>query len=579
MITRWRNMTFRLGAFALLFAVGCGDELSLPTEGKKADAEKNIIRISGSSSVYPLVRILAEQFEIDNDDVRVVFSASTHTQGGAAGVALDEMDIGLLSRPMTTEERKLELTYLHLAEDILVFATHRQVPVQDLSRQQLIDIYSGKITNWHQVGGHDAPIVVLDRPEHSSPKIVLRTQLFGADLAISPEAMVLERPSEVDTALEVTENAIGYTSLGGALLSGVDLNVLSIDGVRPLPTHARKDRYRYVRPFGIVVSAEPTKFTMRLVNFIYSEQGRQIMSNKAFVPITMDLVIAVQPEQNLLAQERRYAPLVDYLRRHLGMRTTVKLKLVPNYMEAIEEFQANRVNAAFLGSLAFGVAHAQVGVVPIARPEKDGVSQYRGLIVTRRDSGIEDWVGLKGKSFGMVDKATTAGYVFPLLYFREHGVERLEDYLGSVVFTGSHDLVFQKVFNGELDAGAAKDLILGGMAWANPKIAAELRILATSTPVPNNTFVLSRELEFPCFRCHTMVPDQSPALAKGAPRDPEQFRELIAELLLGLHESADGRRTLEALGADRFVKTTLEDLSIVNEMLEQAGFDPKNYNP
>jgi phosphonate transport system substrate-binding protein len=293
----------------------------------------------------------------------------------------------------------------------------------------------------------------------------------------------------------------------------------------------------------------------------------------------MDLTIAVLPEQDLLAQEQRYGPLVDHLSRQLGLKTTVKLKLLPNYGEVIKEFKANRVNAAFLGSLAFALARAQAGVEPLVRPEKDGVSQYRGLIVTRKDSGIDDVSDLRGKSFGLVDKATTAGYVFPLLYFREHGIEKPEEFFRSIVYTGSHDLLFIKVFNGELDAGAAKDLMLWEVAKARPRIKDELNILAVSPPVPNNAFVLSGKLDFPCFHCHKMVPSSQTSTAVGLPREPEELKELISELLLKLHESPEGRKVLEALGADRFVKTTLEDLREVNKMIHQAGFSPTNYNP
>jgi phosphonate transport system substrate-binding protein len=303
------------------------------------------------------------------------------------------------------------------------------------------------------------------------------------------------------------------------------------------------------------------------------------MMSHGFAPVTMDLVIAVQPEQDLLAQEQRYAPLVEYLRRHLGLRTTVKLRLVPNYSEAIRELRSGGVNAAFLGSLAFGLAYAQADIVPLVRPEKDGVSTYRGLIVTRKDSGIQGPKDLKGKVFGMVDKATTAGYIYPLLWFRQHGIERPEDFLGSVVFTGSHDLLFLKVYRGELDAGGAKDLMLEEVAKTHPEVKRQLRVLAVSKPVPNNTFVMNKKLEFTCFRCHKLVPTTPGIKPKVLPREPEELKGLLADILLNLHKSEEGRRVLDALGADRFIRTTVEDLRNVNEMLTQAGFNPATYMP
>ncbi|UCF68781.1 MAG: phosphate/phosphite/phosphonate ABC transporter substrate-binding protein, partial [Acidobacteriota bacterium] len=538
-----------------------------------------LIRVSGSDDVYPLVEALARQFELSHQDFRIAFAPPTHTRGGAAGISLGETDIGLLSRPLSTEEKLDAGTYLHLAQDYLVFAAHRDVSVRGLSRQQLLDIYSGKITNWQQVGGRDAPITVLDRAEHTSLKIILRQQLLGSSFTVTPRALVLERPDDMISSLDTIENSVGYVSFGNAMLAGSDVKYMTIDGFGPSLDNFRTRRYPFSRPFGFLVGPEPSRDTMRFVQFMYGPEGQRLIENGGFAPVTMDLIIAVLPEQDLLAQEQRYAPLVDYLSQHLGLPTTVTLELLPNYGEVIKAFQEGRVNGAFLGSLAFALACAQAGVDPIARPEKDGISQYRGLIVTRKDSGIRNWTDLKGRSFGFVDKATTAGYLYPLIFLREKGVNKPEEFFGPIAYTGSHDLLFIKVFEGELDAGAAKDLMLEEVAKTRPEVKEALRVLAVSPPVPNNAFVLRRELDFPCFRCHEMIPDVPTEGFGTLPRQPEELNSMIGELLLNLHESPEGRAVLDALGADRFVRTTVDDVREVNRLIEEGGFDPADYRP
>jgi phosphate/phosphite/phosphonate ABC transporter binding protein len=537
-----------------------------------------VIRIGGSDDVYPLARTLALEFEKQNASYHIVFSPPAHTRGGVAGVAVDELDIGLVSRPLKSEERERQLTHLHLAEDIVVVAVHRDVPVRRLTSQQLLDIYRGSVSNWQAVGGGDLPIAVLDRAEHTSLKIVMRQHLFGDELQVTSTATVLERPADMVTSLGLVRGAIGYLSLGEAILEGLDVSVLEIDGIEPRPANVRTSSYLYTRPLGIVVGPQPSEAAMRFIKFVYSDHGQRIIEGHGFLQVTMDLVIAALPEQDLLAQEQRYSPLIEFLSRRLGMQTTVKLRLLPNYGEVIKELQTGKVNAAFLGSMAFALAAAQVGVKPIVRPEKDGISQYRGLIVTRKDSGITDWKGMQGKRFGMVDKGTTAGYIFPLNYFRRHGINHPEQFLGEVVYTGSHDLLFLKVHAGELDAGAAKDLMLNEVARTRPEVAEELMILETSRPVPNNVFVLSNNLSFPCMRCHALVP-RAEGAATGVPRRAQDVNELLGQILLQLHESPEGRHVLEALGADRFVRTTDEDLQEVNRMIREAGFDPKSYLP
>jgi phosphate/phosphite/phosphonate ABC transporter binding protein len=574
-MNRWGWHIARVGTVALVFSA-CDTEERAPD----LDAgEGHLIRVSGSDDAYPLVRGLARHFEERNAGYRVEFAAPTHTRGGVASVSVGDADIGLVSRPLTPREREGQSTYLHLAHDLLVFATHRDMEVEGLSGSEILDIYRGQITNWKEVGGHDAPITVLDRAEHTSLKILMRQQLFGDSLAVAPNAIVLERPDDMMTALASVENSVGYISFGNAVLADLNVNHLSVDGVKPSLESFLRGAYPFHRPFGFFIQPRPSRATMRFIKFMYGEEARRITEGDGYAPVTMDLIVAVLPEQNLLAQEERYAPLVEYLGERMGLHMTVELRLLPDYGTVIEEFQAGRINAAFLGSLAFALAHAQAGVEPIARPEKDGVSQYRGLIVTRKDSGITNWTHLRGKSFGLVDKATTAGYLFPLIYLRERGVTRLEDYVASVSYTGSHDLLFLSVLNGELDAGAAKDLMLEEVAKTRPEIKESLRTIAVSPPVPNNAFVLSCDLDFPCFRCHELVPSQPGAEVPMIPRQPEELTELLTALLLGLHESAPGREVLESLGADRFVETTVDDLREVNRMIERAGYDPKDYRP
>jgi phosphonate transport system substrate-binding protein len=410
-------------------------------------------------------------------------------------------------------------------------------------------------------------------------KVLLRRQLFGDSLVVTPRATVLEGSDDMVTSLAMARNAVGYLSLGDALRSGLNVVHLALDGARPVRASFERGEYPVHRPLGFVVGEAPSRAAMQFVRFVYAEEGQRTTSALGFVPVTMELVVAVLPEQNLLAQEDRYAPLVEYLGERLGLQTSVKLRLLPDYGTVIDEFRAGRVNAAFLGSLAFALAHAQAGVVPIARPEKDGVSEYRGLIVVRADSGLRDWSDLRGRSFGFVDPATTAGHLFPVIWLLDHGVTDPESFFGSVAYTGSHDLLFLKVFNGELDAGAAKDVMLDQVAAVRPEVRDGLRSIAQSPPVPNNAFVLGGDLDFPCFRCHALVPRRRPGGPTDPPRALGELSAILRDVLLDLHETERGQAVLDALGADRFVPTTADDLAEVNRMILRAGFDPATYRP
>jgi len=573
-------MTVWLWLFVSLLGLltACSDSGSEPAN-TFSRSRTELIRVAGSEDVYPLADILARQFERNTPGYRVVLSPPTLSRGGIAEAALGTADIGLVSRPLKPEEDRGNTTFLHLAQDIVVFATHPGVGVRNLSRQQLVDIYAGRIVNWKEVGGPDAAITVLDLGDHVSLKMILRQQLFGTALVVTSSAVILNRTQDVLVSLNAIEHSIGYLSLGNATLEETEPNVLQVDGVTPTLNNLQHGRYTFVRPFGLLIGSSPSRSATLFVKFLTGEQARRHMELNGFLPITMDLTVGVLPEQGLLAQQERYGPLMEYLGQKLRLPLVPKLELLPSYAAAIEAFKNGRIDAAFVGSLPFALARAQAGIEPLVRPEKDGVSTYRGLIVVRKDSGITDWRGLKGKSFAFVDKSTTAGYIFPLLYFRRHGITRPEDYLGSTVYTGSHDLVFTKVYRGELDAGAAKDLILTELARSSPNLAEELRVLDSSPPMPNNVFVLASKRKSACFDCHSMVPPVSKSGSSNVPRDPDELKRVLTQAFLSLPESPEGRQVLEALGADRFVETTLDDLQPVNQLLRDAGFDPRNYQP
>ena len=112
------------------------------------------------------------------------------------------------------------------------------------------------------------------------------------------------------------------------------------------------------------------------------------------------------------------------------------------------------------------LAIKKLGIQPIARPEwTDGTSTYYGMIFVRKDSGIKNAQDMKGKRFAWVDKATTAGWLFPLHYLQEHGItEPLSTFLEESYFTGTHEDAILDVLNGKADIGAAKDTVFYRLA-------------------------------------------------------------------------------------------------------------------
>ncbi len=221
------------------------------------DGHKLEIKISGSQPVISLMKAMAIEFEREHEDIKLTFLPPTHSKGGVMGVIKKEYDFGLVSRRLKPEEAHDGLHYIHFANDPLVFAVHNNVKVKNLSVEQIKQIYSGQITNWQQVGGDDIPVVVLDRPEHTSAKILMRKLLFGKDLKIVDNAINLERPPQMVQSLKVLDNSIGYTSLGEVIYFKKELSILQVDNVLPTIDNVTSGKYPYFRPFAWVLGPNP----------------------------------------------------------------------------------------------------------------------------------------------------------------------------------------------------------------------------------------------------------------------------------------------------------------------------------
>jgi phosphonate transport system substrate-binding protein len=263
------------------------------------------------------------------------------------------------------------------------------------------------------------------------------------------------------------------------------------------------------------------------------------------------LVVGLIPEMNVFEQVDRFRLLAEFLSQRVGQ--DVELSMLSRYGNIVERIVGKEVDAAFLGSFTGALASAQLGMQPVARPiNLDGSSTYWGYVFVRRESGIENVDQMRGLRLALVEKATTAGYVFPVAYFRGQGVDEIEEFFGEVQFWGSHDASINAVLDGRADVGAAKNTIWEHLAGENPRLTEELRILATSPQVPSNGLFLAAEV------------------------DP-LVREIIRSTLLTLHEEPEGTAVLERLRARGFVPTDIESYQPVFELARAAGIDIGSY--
>jgi phosphonate transport system substrate-binding protein len=264
------------------------------------------------------------------------------------------------------------------------------------------------------------------------------------------------------------------------------------------------------------------------------------------------LLIGLIPEQNIFRQLERYEPLADYLSGETGKK--IIIRILPRYGNIIDNFVSSSLDGAFFGSFTGALAIRKLGVRPLARPEgKDGISTYHGLILVRKDSGIQSIKDMKNKRFAFVDKATTAGYLLPLDYFRENSIGNYRNYLKETYFTGTHEDAVFDVLNRNADIGAAKNTVFDRLAKSDARIMEELVILAESPKVPENGLAVRKDLD-------------------------ESVVTKLKDALLGMDGNEEGRKVLEKFGAARFIPTSVQDYKPVFDYASHLGLDLTSYD-
>jgi phosphonate transport system substrate-binding protein len=269
------------------------------------------------------------------------------------------------------------------------------------------------------------------------------------------------------------------------------------------------------------------------------------------ISYSAELTIGLIPEQNVFKQMKRYKPLGEYLEEKTNNK--INFTVLSRYGNIIESFDKKKLDGAFWGSFTGAMAIEKLGMKPVARPVNiDGSSTYRGYILVRKDSGIKNVADMKGKVIAFVEKATTAGYIFPVSYFKKQGIKNIDTYFKEYYFTGSHDSAIHSVLNKKADIACAKNTVYEILARDDKRITDELMIIARSPDVPSNGLGLRTQLPF------------------GVKAD-------IKETLLNMHNDPKGKLVLEKFGVVQFIETTQADYAPVFEIAESAGISLKDY--
>lgn len=245
------------------------------------------LTIQGSTTVFPIAQKAAEVFMQENPDVNI----SVRGTGSGAGInALVDgaTDIANASRFIKDEEVKNAVgngfypVPHRVAMDGIAVVVHSSNPVEDLTLEQIKQIYTGKVTNWSEFGGSDKEIVVVSRDTSSGTFGVFKDiALDGAKVTSS--AMRQGSNGAVGTVVEGNENAIGYVGLG--YVSKYEINAVKVNGVAPSSATVANGTFPIARPLFMFTDGWPEGITAEFINFILSNEGQELAKGQGYVPL------------------------------------------------------------------------------------------------------------------------------------------------------------------------------------------------------------------------------------------------------------------------------------------------------
>jgi len=195
-----------------------------------------------------------------------------------------------------------------------------------------------------------------------------------------------------------------------------------------------------------------------------------------------------QPDKE--KNDATYRPLADYLAKKLGR--TVELRTVDSWEGLAKSLSTGETDIALLGPWGYVLANSQANAQVISTILYDGKPEYFAIMVTSPDSGINSPKDLKGKTFAFGDKGSTSGYLIPLHYFMQQGIDP-ETYFSKVLYT-KHQAIEMQVTQGALDAGADYNRNRNAMIEQGLIKAEKSKIIWESAPLPNDAFAVSSSL-------------------------------------------------------------------------------------
>jgi phosphate transport system substrate-binding protein len=244
------------------------------------------ITLEGSTTLLSVAQSAAEEYADKNTSVDIII------RGGGSGVGITSLldsncDIANSSREIKEAELarakslNKQLKIFAIAKDGITIIVNKNNPVSNLTKQQLADIYSGKITNWKEVGGKDEKIVIVSR-DSASGTFETFAELVLKGQKTARTALMQSSNQSIVLLISKTPSAIGYVGIGFA---GGRIKAITIDNIASTPATIKSGAYPLSRALYMITLANAQPDIKKFIDFVLSAEGQGIVERQGFVSI------------------------------------------------------------------------------------------------------------------------------------------------------------------------------------------------------------------------------------------------------------------------------------------------------
>jgi phosphate transport system substrate-binding protein len=275
---------FRIGFLQVYLMLALSFTLVSTIQAGGLDAfmgDKGTVKISGGTAHIPVMKEAAKRIMTFNSDIQISIA------GGGSGVGIKQVGVGLVDignsgrKPTDKEINTYQLNIFKWAIDGVGVVVNPENKVTLLTKAQLVDIFSGKISNWKRIGGVDKSINIYTRDKASGTRDVFWKKAIDKG-QITDKANFVVSNGAMKSAISTDPYGIGYVSVGH-----IDESVapVALDGVVPTLENVKKGTYKIARGLYSNTKGEPSGLVKKFIEYLFSPEGQQLAADKGFIPV------------------------------------------------------------------------------------------------------------------------------------------------------------------------------------------------------------------------------------------------------------------------------------------------------